>query len=83
LLNDFIIDINQFIDDISNQRAHRGHPDDGERRGHHDLKVGLLRGGQRGCQRDELASHGPQRQQALHDRSEIGQKQMRFIHNNK
>jgi hypothetical protein len=82
LSNDFIVDINHFIDDIPNQRAHREHPYDRERRGHHDLKVSLLRGGQRGCQCDELASHGPQRQQALHDRFEIGEKQMRFIHNN-
>ncbi len=44
LSNDFIVDINHFIDDIPNQRAHRGHPDDRERRGHHDLKVSLLEG---------------------------------------
>jgi hypothetical protein len=30
LLNDFIVNISHFIDDISNQRVHRGHLDDGE-----------------------------------------------------
>ncbi len=61
LSNDFIVHIVHFVDYIPDQRAHRGHSKDGERRGHRYLDVGLLRGGQRGRQGDELASHGPQR----------------------
>jgi hypothetical protein len=45
LLNDFIVHINHFVDDIPDQRVHRGHPNDGECRGHHYLKVNLLKRG--------------------------------------
>ncbi len=71
LSNDFIIHIDHFINDIPNQRAHRAYPNDDECRGHHYLEVNLLKRGQRGYQGDELASQGPQRQHAPHDRSEI------------
>ncbi len=40
LSNDFIV---HFVDCIPDQWAHRGHPEDGERRGHHYLEVSLLR----------------------------------------
>jgi len=59
LSNDFLVHINHFIDDVLDQGAQRGHPDNGESRGHHDLEVRFLRRGQGGRQRDELASHGP------------------------
>ncbi len=71
LSNDFLIHIRHFVDDILDQGAHRGHLDDGESRGHHDLEVRLLRRGHGGHQHNELASHGPQWQQAFHDGSEI------------
>jgi hypothetical protein len=59
LLNDFIIHINHFIDNIPDQGVHCGHSKDVEYREHHNFKVRLLRRGQRGYQCDELASHGP------------------------
>ncbi len=80
LLNDFLVHVGHLVDDVLDQRAHRGHPDDGESRGHHDLVVRFFGRGERGRQRDELASHGPQRQKDIHDGSEIRQQQMRFIH---
>ncbi len=80
LSNDFLVHISHFVDDVLDQWVHGGHPDDGESRGHHDLEVCLFGRGQGGRQRHELTSHGPQRQEALHDRSEIRQQQMGFIH---
>jgi len=60
LSNDFLVHISHFVDDVLNQGAHRGHSDDSESHGHHDLEVRFLRRGEGSRQRDELASHGPQ-----------------------
>ncbi len=76
LSNDFVVHISHFVDHILDQGVHHGHPNDDECRGHHNLHVSLLRRGQRGCQCDDLASHGPQRQQAFHGWLEIQQEQI-------
>jgi len=56
LLNDFLVHISHFIDDVFDQGEHRGHPDNDESRRHHDLEVRFLKRGQGGRQRDELPS---------------------------
>ncbi len=80
LSNDILVHIGHFVDDVLDQRAHRGHPEDSEFQGHHDLQVRLFGRGQGGRQCDELTSHGPQRHEVLHDQPEIRQQQMHFIH---
>ncbi len=62
LSNDFLVHIGHLIDNVLDQRAHCGNPDDSESRGHHDLEVRLFGRGQGGRQFDELAFHSPQRQ---------------------
>ncbi len=46
LSNDFLVHISDFVHDVLDQGAHRGHPDDGESRRHHDFDVRILRRGE-------------------------------------